>query len=97
MGPVYTAMALNIRSQEANALAAEVSALAGETKTDAVIHALRERRDRLLLLQQAGMPAPESLVDRLTAVAARFDQLPCLDPRGADEILGYDADGLPQG
>lgn len=94
---VYTAMALNIRSQEANALAAEVSALAGETKTDAVIHALRERRDRLLLLQEAGLPSPESLVDRLTALPARFDHLPCLDPRGANEILGYDANGLPQG
>ena len=90
-------MALNIRSQEANALAAEVSALAGETKTDAVIHALRERRDRLLLLRETGMQAPESLVGRLTAIAARFDQLPCLDPRGSDEILGYDVDGLPQG
>jgi len=90
-------MALNIRSQEANALAAEVSALAGETKTDAVIQALRERRDRLLLLRETGMQAPESLVDRLTAIAARFDQLPCLDSRGVDEILGYGPDGLPQG
>ena len=45
MGPGYTAMALNIRSEAANAMAAEASALAGQTKTDALIHVLRERRD----------------------------------------------------
>ena len=25
----------------------------------------------------------------------RIDQLPILDPRSADEIVGYDEDGLP--
>lgn len=46
---VYTlpAVALNIRNAEANRLAAEVTSLAGETKTATVILALKERLLRL--------------------------------------------------
>lgn len=40
-------MAMNIKDPEAEALAAEVAALTGESKTAAVRIALRERRDRL--------------------------------------------------
>ncbi|WP_304623076.1 type II toxin-antitoxin system VapB family antitoxin [Synechococcus sp. BMK-MC-1] len=40
-------MALNIRNPEADRLAAQVACLAGETKTDAVILALKERLQRL--------------------------------------------------
>lgn len=40
-------MALNIKNEEAERLAAEVAELAGESKTGAVKEALRERRDRL--------------------------------------------------
>ena len=42
-------MALNIKHSEVERLAAEVAGLAGETKTEAVRQALRERRDRLTL------------------------------------------------
>jgi antitoxin VapB len=42
-------MALNIKDQDTERLAAEVAALAGETKTRAVRVALEERRDRLAL------------------------------------------------
>jgi antitoxin VapB len=42
-------MALNIKNEETEKLAAEVASLAGETKTGAVKQALRERRDRLRL------------------------------------------------
>jgi len=40
-------MAMNIKDPETERLAAEVAALAGESKTAAVRTALRERRDRL--------------------------------------------------
>jgi antitoxin VapB len=40
-------MALNIKDPETEQLAAQVAALAGETKTRAVKTALRERRERL--------------------------------------------------
>ena len=45
-------MALNIKDQETEQLAAEVAALANETKTRAVNVALRERRDRLMVTVQ---------------------------------------------
>jgi len=40
-------MGLNIKNQDVERLAAEVAALAGETKTEAIRRALLERRDRL--------------------------------------------------
>jgi len=43
-------MALNIKDPETERLAAEVAALAGESKTRAVRVALRERRQRLQML-----------------------------------------------
>jgi antitoxin VapB len=42
-------MALNLKNPEVERLAAEVAALAGESKTEAVRRALEERRDRLAL------------------------------------------------
>lgn len=42
-------MALNIKDRETERLAAEVAALAGESKTRAVRVALQERRQRLAL------------------------------------------------
>jgi antitoxin VapB len=42
-------MALNIKNEEVERLAAEVAIMARETKTEAVRRALLERRDRLAL------------------------------------------------
>src|SRR5687768_17080663 len=47
------AMALNIKSREVEQLAADVAAMAGESKTEAIRRALAERRERLSL-QHAG-------------------------------------------
>jgi antitoxin VapB len=44
-------MALSIKDEEAERLANEVARLTGESKTRAVKVALRERRDRLQLVQ----------------------------------------------
>ena len=54
-----------------------------------------EEEARDILRRSVGSADPRA--DLGAAIAARFDQLPCLDSRGADEILGYDAHGLPQG
>ncbi|MGA2262843.1 MAG: type II toxin-antitoxin system VapB family antitoxin [Acidobacteriota bacterium] len=40
-------MPLNIKNAEVESLAAEVAAITGETKTEAIRRALRERRQRL--------------------------------------------------
>lgn len=39
-------MSLNIKSQEADALVAELARLTGETKTQAVVESLRQRLER---------------------------------------------------
>ncbi|QFY07488.1 hypothetical protein GBF35_13045 [Nonomuraea phyllanthi] len=44
-------MSLTIKNPEAERLAAEIVALTGESKTAAVITALRERRERLLAMR----------------------------------------------
>jgi len=84
-------MALNIRNSAAEALAAEVAALTGETKTEAVAVALRERLARLQ--QRRGA---RRLADELDEIALHCAALPVLDDRSPDDILGYDAAGLPR-
>jgi hypothetical protein len=49
-----------------------------------------EHEDAEALLRE-----PEA--DRLAAAIRRFRDLPVLDGRAADEVLGYDASGLPSG
>ena len=84
-------MALNIRSAEAERLAAELAKQTGETKTEAVTQALR---DRLARVRRAR--ARRRLADELEAIAEHCANLPVLDPRPPDAILGYDDHGLPR-
>lgn len=84
-------MALNIRNPEAENLAAELARQVGETKTEAVIKALRDRLARVRR-ERSG----RSLVDDLEEIAIHCASLPVLDGRSADEILGYDEDGMPR-
>ena len=83
-------MALNIRNPLADELATIVARLTGETKTEAVTRALRERLERLQR-DRGG----RTLADELNEIALRCASLPVLDERTADEILGYDNNGLP--
>lgn len=64
-------MSLNIKNPEAERLAAEISAVTGESKTAAIIVALRERRERLLAQRRAGEDA--AMADDLLALAARIN------------------------
>ena len=83
-------MALNIRNAETEALAAELARLTGETKTEAVRRALEDRLARLRRDRTR-----RRLADELDRIARRCARLPVNDRRSADEILGYDDDGLP--
>jgi antitoxin VapB len=89
-------MALNIRNPEADRLAGEVAALSGENKTNAVIQALQERLQRLKQQQREAAGRP-SLADRLDEIALRSAARPRKDNCTPEEILGYDAIGLPGG
>ena len=84
-------MALNIRNSEAERLAAELAKQTGETKTEAVTKALRDR-----LMRVRRERTKRRLADELEEIAAHCASLPVLDGRRADEILGYDQAGLPR-
>jgi antitoxin VapB len=84
-------MALSLKDPEADRLAREVAERTGETLTTAVVVALRERLARL-----RGRPRRRSLRDELREIARRCVELPTLDDRPVDEILGYDDRGLPR-
>lgn len=84
-------MALNLRNPEAEKLASELARQTGETKTEAVIKALQDRLDRVRR-ERAKRP----LIEELEEIASHCASLPVLDSRPADEILGYDQQGLPR-
>lgn len=83
-------MALSIKDPEADRLARELVARTGETLTEAVVVALRER-----LARQTGRTRSIPLHEELAAIRRRCAALPVLDTRTADDILGYDGRGLP--
>ena len=83
-------MSLNIRNPETERLAAELAKETGESKTEAVTRALRDRLDRVRRERSR-----RSLADELQAIAEHFSRFPVLDTRAPDEILGYDDTGLP--
>jgi antitoxin VapB len=82
-------MALNIRNMEAERPAKAVAEMTGETKTEAVTKALRERMESLKRRRR------KSLADELDEIARHCAALPVLDKRCDDEIIGYDENGMP--
>jgi antitoxin VapB len=83
-------MALNIKSPHADRLARELAELTGESITDALVEALEER-----LARERARRRTRTLRDEVRRVQERISRLPVLDERPAEEILGYDQDGLP--
>ena len=82
-------MALSIKDPEADRLARELAERTGESLTQAVVVALRER-----LARETGRTRGVPLRDELAAIRQRCAALPVLDTRSADEILGYDERGV---
>jgi len=83
-------MALSIKDPEADRLAREVARATGETLTQAIVQALRERLARLR------RPRGSRLQEELLQIGQRCARLPLKDSRSADEIVGYDEHGLPR-
>jgi antitoxin VapB len=83
-------MALNIRNSEAERLANAVATITGETKTEAVTIALKERLETLKRHRSR-----KRLADELDEIARHCASLPVLDKRSNDEIIGYDDKGMP--
>ena len=85
-------MPLSIKNAEADKLARELAERTGESITQAVITALRER----LVREQRRDEAIDSLVDEVMDIGRHCAALPLLDARSPNEIIGYDEHGLPQ-
>ncbi len=83
-------MALNIRNREAEALATALARLTGETKTEAVRRSLQDRLERIERERMG-----RGLADELDDIARACAGLLVRDSRPADELLGYDEQGLP--
>jgi antitoxin VapB len=84
-------MAMSIKSIAVERLAREVSSKTGESLTGAVQKALEERLERLNR-ERLG----QTVMSQLEEILRRVDQLPILDSRTPDEIVGYDERGLPR-
>ena len=82
-------MALSIRNKEAERLAREVARETGETITEAIMRSLEER-----LLRLSGRRTATDLAEEILRIGSRCAALPDVDTRTADEILGYDENGV---
>ena len=84
-------MMLNIDHPDVDRLARELAATTGESLSDAIVQALRERLAREHRRRQV-----PRLRDQLRAIRQRCAALPVLDSRSPEEILGYDELGVPR-
>jgi len=84
-------MALSIKNPEADRLARQLAECTGESLTEAVLNALRER-----LKREQGKGDAAQVLGELRAIRERMARYPIFDDRSPDEILGYDENGLPR-
>lgn len=82
-------MAISIKDPETDRLARELAAATGESLTDAIRNAIRDRLERESRRTYPG------IVAKVRRVQERLARLPVLDPRTPDELLGYDEHGVP--
>lgn len=83
-------MALSVKDPETERLARALAERTGESLTLATRRALEERLRRV-----GGGARRAVLLEDLAAIRHRLKALPVIDPRSADDIIGYDQNGLP--
>lgn len=83
-------MALSIKNSEAERLARELARVTGQSITEAVTQALRDR-----LVRESGRGRDPTLRDDIRRIQEEVASLPVLDDRTPDELVGYDEYGLP--
>jgi antitoxin VapB len=84
------AMALTIEDPEVDRLVRELAATTGESPTEALRQALRERIER-----EQGRKRMPGLREELRAIRERCAMLPVIDARSPEEIIGYGDSGIP--
>jgi len=83
-------MAFNIKDPETDQLARALAAATGESLTDAVRAALRDR------LERQGRRGKSGVAAEIRRIQERLARLPVLDKRSPEKIVGYDKRGLPR-
>ena len=83
-------MAITIRSSEADRLAHELAAVTGESITEAVTNALRERLERHRAVDEVTRQRRLAALQAMRAAVAGRE---VADRRSDDEILGYNEYG----
>lgn len=84
-------MAIHIQDPETDRLARELSAATGQTLTQAVNSALRERLRNFFTEPSK---SKEDYIAGIKQITARVAAMPQLDNRTEEEILGYNENGL---
>jgi antitoxin VapB len=84
-------MALSIKDPETERLARSLAQLAGENITTATKRAIEERLRRL-----GGQPHKAALLEDMAEIRRRWSEMPVMDDRTPEEIVGYDERGLPR-
>ena len=82
---------LNIKDESAHEAARELARMRETSITNAVTEAINEalERERSDRLRQS-----DDLTAALDEIALHCADLPLIDPRSPDEIMGYDDDGV---
>jgi antitoxin VapB len=84
-------MPLSIKNEATERLARQVAGETGESITEAIQRSLEERWERLKMRRKSHI-----LAGQIEDLLRRVDALPNRDSRSADEILGYDENGIPR-
>ncbi len=85
-------MGLSIKNAEVETLIRQLADQRGISMTEALRQAVAHEIARDA---EAKAAAVQARVARVMAIVAELQKLPVLDNRSADEILGYDENGLP--
>jgi antitoxin VapB len=84
-------MALNIKDRETDGLVRRLARLTGESLTEAIAKAVRERLEREQRRRGKAIDRAEVL-----RIARRIASRPVRDDRSPEAIIGYDERGLPR-
>jgi antitoxin VapB len=84
-------MALSIKDPETERLARSLAKLTGENITTATKRAIEERLRRL-----DGQSRKATLLQDMAEIRRRWSEMPAMDDRTPEQILGYDEHGLPR-
>jgi antitoxin VapB len=93
-------MALNIKNERVERLAAEVARITGETKTEAIGRALEDRKNRLASKASPSRDRASKIMDYLEREV--WPNIPAdvlgkkITKREREEILGIGPDGFPE-